>query len=67
MIKTGSVIKMEATNFTEVGEYEISGNQFIAIAINKTNPKDSHWFEIDPDVNNDAFIRACGWAYEPED
>lgn len=51
---------------TVVGDYEIRGNQYVAIAINVNNPKDSHYFDIDPDVNNNAFIRACGWAYEPE-
>lgn len=51
---------------TVVGDYEIRGNQYVAIAINVKNPKDSHYFDIDPDVNNNAFIRACGWAYEPE-
>ena len=50
---------------TVVGDYEIRGNQYVAIAINVKNPKDSHYF--DPDVNNNAFIRACGWAYVPED
>ena len=52
---------------TVVGNYEIRGNQYVAIAINVKNPKDSHYFDIDPGVNNNAFIRACGWAYEPED
>jgi hypothetical protein len=50
-----------------VGDYEIRGNQYVAIAVNVNNPKDSHYFDIDPDVNNNAFIRAQGWAYEPED
>lgn len=49
-----------------VEDYEIYGNQFVAIAVNVNNPKDSHYFDIDPEVNNNAFIRACGWAYEPE-
>jgi hypothetical protein len=48
---------------TVVGDYEIRGNQYVAIAINVKNPNDSHCFDIDPDVNNNAFIRACGWAY----
>lgn len=51
---------------TVVGDYEIRGNQYVAIAINVKNPSDSHLFDIDPDVNNNAFVRACGWAYEPE-
>ena len=45
--------------------YYISGNRYLAIAINVKNPKDAHHFSIDPDVNNDAFIRACGWAFQP--
>lgn len=57
----------EVVKHDRVGDYEIYGNQFVAIAVNVNNPKDSHYFNIDPDVNNNAFIRACGWAYEPED
>jgi hypothetical protein len=49
-----------------VGEYEIRGNKYVAIAINVKNPLDSHRFDIDPDVNNNAFVRACGWASKPE-
>lgn len=49
-----------------VGNYEIYGNKYVAIAINVLDPKDSHYFTIDPEANNDAFVRACGWAYEPE-
>lgn len=48
-----------------VGDYAVCGNQHVAIAINVNNPADSHYFTIDPDVNNDAFVRACGWAHEP--
>ena len=55
------------THFRIVGDYEISGNAMVAIAINRNNPRDSTYFTIDPGVNNNAFIRACGWAYEPED
>lgn len=44
--------------------YEIYGNQFVAIAMNVNDAADPHHFGIDPDVNNNAFIRACGWAYE---
>lgn len=43
--------------------YIIAGNQFIAIAINVDDSKDVHYFDIDPEVNNNAFIRAIGWAY----
>jgi len=53
----------EVVKAERVGEYEIRGNQHIAIAINVNDPKDAHYFTIDPEVNNDAFIRACGWAY----
>ncbi len=44
-------------------DYYIVGNQHGAIAINVNDPTDVQWFTIDPDVNNDAFTRACGWAY----
>jgi len=47
-------------NFRTVSDYEIAGNQYIAIAINIYYPKDFHYFDIDSDINNDAFIRACG-------
>lgn len=50
---------------TIVGDYEICGNKYVAIAINIKKPQDAHYFDIDPEVNNDAFVRACGWAYEP--
>lgn len=43
--------------------YFISGNQYLAIAISVTDPTDVHYFDIDPEVNNDAFVRAMGWAY----
>lgn len=49
-----------------VETYLIVGNQKVAIAININDPEDSHYFTIDPEVNNNAFIRACGWAYEPD-
>jgi len=44
--------------------YHIAGNQHIAIAINANDPTDVHYFDIDPDVNNDAYERAQGWAYD---
>jgi|694.fasta_scaffold143125_6 hypothetical protein len=45
-----------------IGDYEIRGNKYVSIAINVKNPKDSHCFDINPDVGNDnAFIRACSW------
>lgn len=44
-------------------DYFITGNQHLAIAINLKDEKDAHYFTIDPEVNNDAFVRACGWAY----
>ena len=43
--------------------YHITGNKYLAIAINIEDPQDCHYFTIDPDVNNNAFIRAQGWAY----
>jgi hypothetical protein len=46
--------------------YYIAGNQHLAIAINEDDPKDVHYFFIDPDVNNNAYIRAQGWAYQPD-
>ena len=47
--------------------YYIAGNKYLAIAINVNDPTDVHYFDIDPDVNNNAYIRAQGWAFEPED
>ncbi len=47
--------------------YYIAGNKHLAIAINVNDPTDVHYFDIDPDVNNNAYIRAQGWAFEPED
>ena len=47
--------------------YFIVGNEEYAFAVSLTNKKDIHHFHRDPDVNNDAFIRACGWAYDPSD
>ena len=47
--------------------YYIVGNKNYAFAINEGDDSDNHYFDRDPDVNDDAFIRACGWAYEPED
>ena len=44
--------------------YYIAGNQHMAIAINAEDPTDVHYFTIDPDVNNDAYVRAQGWAYD---
>jgi hypothetical protein len=55
----------KAVNHKIVESYEIYGNQYVAIAVNREDATDSHYFTIDPEVNNDAFIRACGWAYEP--
>lgn len=49
-----------------VAAYHIIGNKNYAFALNRTNAKDHHYFTRDPDVNDDAFIRACGWAYEPD-
>ena len=43
--------------------YYIAGNKYIAIAINIDNPEDVHYFHIDPDVNNNAYVRAKGWAF----
>jgi hypothetical protein len=60
--------KRKANNVVQeerIGDYEIRGNQYVAIAVNVNDAKDSHYFTIDPEVNNDAFVRACGWAYEP--
>ena len=47
--------------------YYIAGNKYIAIAIDVDDPTDAHHFTIDPDVNNNAYIRAQGWAFEPDD
>lgn len=43
--------------------YRIIGNQQAAIAIDIVDSTNTQYFDIDPEVNNDAFIRACGWAY----
>ncbi len=43
--------------------YHIAGNINLAIAISVTDPSDCHWFDRDPDVNNNAYIRAKGWAW----
>jgi hypothetical protein len=45
-----------------VGYYEIHGNQYVAIAVHIKDPSDAHYFTIDPDVNNNAYIRACNFA-----
>lgn len=59
-------------NITTYCGYHISGNENIAIAINVNDPTDVHWFDRDPEVNDNAFVRAMGWAYpgpsdNPED
>lgn len=41
----------------------IVGHQDYAFAVNMENNKDIHYFDRDPNVNDDAFIRACGWAF----
>lgn len=46
--------------------YYIVGNEKVAIAINENDPDDSHTFTRDPGVNNNAYIRAMGWAYPGE-
>lgn len=47
--------------------YYISGNEFLAIAINVDNPADAHYFTpqtMEEDgIEQDAFTRAIGWAY----
>jgi hypothetical protein len=58
--------KVEVLRTAYYEGYIVTGNQYLAIAINVDNPQDVQIFAIDPEVNNDAFIRACGWAYEPE-
>jgi hypothetical protein len=44
--------------------YRIVGNKYHAIAVDIANHANTHYFTIDPDVNNDAFVRAQGWAYQ---
>jgi len=59
--------KVEATETVlscREGDYEIRGNKYVAIAININDAKDSHYFDIDPDVYNNAFNRAIAWAFE---
>ncbi len=58
---------------TYVDGYVITGNHYVAIAINMTNPSDAHYFyltdcvEVTKGVHQSAFITAQGWAYEPTD
>ncbi len=52
-------------NTTTVGEYEIAGNDYVAIAINVNNPDDAHYFiyEAPGDHNlSSAFDKAVAWA-----
>ncbi len=46
-----------------VNGYFVIGNQHLAAAFNVDDSADAHHFGIDPDVNNDAFIRAIGWTF----
>ena len=41
----------------------VVGNEEYAFAINMRDQSEIHYFDRDPDVNNDAFIRAVGWCY----
>lgn len=41
----------------------VVGNEEYAFAINMRDQNDVQYFTRDPDVNNDAFIRACGWCF----
>ena len=48
-------------------DYIVTGNDYIAIAVNIDNPKDAHYFtphtkEID-DIEMTAFDRAVGWCF----
>ena len=47
--------------------YHIAGGKHIAIAINVDDPTDAHYFTIDSDVNDNAYVRAIGWAYPGDD
>ena len=60
---------------TYVDGYVISGNHYVAIAINMTDPSDAHYFYLDDcivdikdgkNVVQSAFITAQGWAYQPD-
>lgn len=42
----------------------VIGNEDYAFA---SKDNEIHHFTRDPDVNNDAFIRACGWCYPGEE
>jgi len=57
----GSTVNQKA-----VGEYMIAGNDFVAIAINMSNPQDAHWFTPGRSVCDDgdvtAWERAEVWA-----
>lgn len=52
---------------TIVDHWFIVGNQQYAFAINMNDEKEIHYFDIDPEVNNNAYIRAQGWAYPGSD
>ena len=60
-----SNIKMSNMRVCIYYGYHIAGNENIAIAINVDDPYDAHYFTRDPEVNDNAYIRAMGWAYEP--
>lgn len=51
---------------TIVDHWFIVGNQEYAFAINMNDETEIHCFDIDPEVNNNAYIRAQGWAYPGE-
>lgn len=47
----------------------ITGNEEYAFAVSRHCESDIQYFTRDPDVNNHAYIRALGWAFQnpPDD
>lgn len=49
--------------YYETDGWVIVGNEDYAFAHDPEETNNIHHFTRDPDVNDDAFVRACGWAY----
>lgn len=54
-------------NNTIYHSYHVAGNENVAIAISEADPDDAHYFTRDPDVNDNAYVRALIWAYPGPD
>jgi hypothetical protein len=57
------IVRSEPMKMIVYCGFEIAGNADLAIAINVDDPSDCHTFTRDPDCNDNAFKRACGWAF----